>query len=223
MFDKLRVQAGIDEAGNACTIYVNWSWVIDPKDASLPNCKLFCCGVEQDELINNFLFREQEILEWFEKKVVNFNSPDRDNLFKLYYQKPSNFGKCYYNTVVFHNGDAINRQQPLRFSYDAKNMVFLVCIFDDQKYETRIVAVNNLNNLKFEITKNKKLFGLFGEDFTEFKLLEGDNRQKVLIVEEGGNTTYSLIPKNAQSYYLSEELAGVDPSRIKIKYLSDLI
>ncbi len=223
MFDKLRVQAGVDEVAKSCTIYVNWSWVIDPTSNTMPSCKLFCCGIPQDELINNFLFREQEILDWFERRVVNFNSPDRENLFRLYYQKPSNFGKCYLNTVAFHSGDAINRQQPLRFSYEAKNMIFLVCVFDENRYETRIVAVNSLNDFKFEITRNKKLFGLFGENNTELKLLEGDERQKVLIVEDGGQTTYSLIPKGCSKYYLSEQLANVNPSKIKIKYLSDLI
>ncbi len=223
MFDKVNVKAGVDEEAKTCTVYVNWSWVI-PQDASVPpSCKLFCCGVEQDKLINNFLFRKQEILNWFDKEVVNFSSPDYDNIFRLYHQNPSNMGNCYYNTISFHNGDAVNRQQPLRFPYDAKNKIFLICIYDGEKCEHEIVAVNNAKKLEYELAKPKKLLGLFGDDTPVLKNIGGDSRQKVLIVERNGKTTYSMIPKGYSEYYISKQIAELNPEKVQIKYLTDFI
>ena len=102
-------------------------------------------------------------------------------------------------------------------------MIFLVCIYDETRCETDIVAADGVDNLQLEVVRNKKLFGLFGDDSTELKIHGGDDRQKVLIVENGSQTTYSMIPRGASPYYMSEALAGLDINRIKIKYLADFI
>ncbi len=223
MFDKVNVKAGVDEVEKSCTLYVSWSWVIPPNTSVSPTCKLFCCGVEQSKLIDRFLFRQQEILTWFDKEVVNFSSPDHDNIFKLFHQNPSNMGNCYFNAVTFRNGDAINRQQPLRFPYEAKNKIFLICVYDGTKMETEVVAVNHARDLSFELAKPKKLFGLFGDDTPMLKNIEGDARQKVLIAKRNGKTTYSMIPKGNEEYYITQALAELNPGDIRIKYLTDFI
>ena len=221
MFDKVSVKAGVDEEKQTCTIYINWSWVIKPGTAEAPSCRVFCCGVEQDRLINQYLFRKKEILNWFDKEVVNFSSPNYDNIFKLYFQNPSNMGNCYYNTVSFHNGDSVTCQRPLSFSYEAKNKIFLICVYDGEKFEQEVVAVNNAAELSYKIETPKKLFGLIGDDTPMLKEIEGDSRRKVLIVKRGGKTTYSMIPKGYEEFYISKELA--DGGNIQIKYLTDFI
>ncbi len=221
MFDKLNVKAGVDEDKKTCTIHVNWSWVITPGAAEAPSCKLFCCGVEQDRLINQYLFRKQEILAWFDKEIVNFSSPNYDSIFYQFFQNPSNMGNCYFNTVAFHNGDSVTCQRPLSFSYEAKTKIFLICVYDGEKFETEIVAVKGAEDLSFKIEKPKKLFGFIGDDTPVLKEIEGDARRKVLIVRRGGKTTYSMIPKGYDEFYISKELA--EGGNIQIKYLTDFI
>ncbi len=223
MFDRVNVKAGIDEENKACTIYVNWSWVFGQTATEAPTCKVFCCGVEQEQLLKNFLFRKQEILDWFDKNVVNFTSPDYDNIFKLYHQNPSHLGNSYYNTVSFHNGDAINRQQPMRFPYEAKTKIFLVCVYDGEKFVSDVVAAKSTDVIGFNISQPKKLFGLFGDSTPTLNGIGGDDRQKVLIINDGGKTTYSMIPKNYSEYYISDKVAKYGADKISVKYITDFI
>ncbi len=224
MFDKVNVKAEIDEQSKSCTVYVNWTWIIPDNISEKPFCKLFCCGVEQDKLINRFLFRKQEILDWFNKEVVNFSASNFDNIFRLYYQNPSNSGTCFYNTISFQDGGNVHRQQPLRFPYAAKDKVFFVCLYDGERCEYEIVAVNNGKDLKYELTKPKKLFGIFGDDTPSMKIESQDPRQKVMVVEKNGRKIYAMIPKDSSSeYYISKELAELSPGQRRIKYLTDFI
>lgn len=223
MFDKVNVKAEVDEQAKVCTVYVNWSWVIPPNLTEKPACKLFCCGVEQDKLINRFLFRKQEILDWFDREVVNFSAPNYDNIFRLYNQNPSNLGNCFYSTISFQDGGSINRQQPLRFPYEAKNRVFFICLYDGERCEHEIVAVNNGKDLQYELTRPKKLFGMFGDDTPMIRLQSTDPRQKVMVVEKNGFKTYVMLPKCASEYYVSKELADLGPGQRRIKYLTDFI
>lgn len=223
MIDNVTAKAVVNEDSKSCTVYVNWTWVFDQGVTEPPSCKVFCCGAEQEKLLNNFLFRRQEILNWFDREMVNFSSPDHDNIFRLYHQNPSNMGKCYYSTVTFKSGNSINHQYALSFPYEAKSKVFLICVYDGYSYEQEVVAVKNGRDLKYELTVPKKLFGFIGDDTPVLKGIEEDPRQKVLVIQKNGKTIYSLIPRGCDEYYVSKENAQLPDDSIKVKYLTDFI
>ena len=70
MFENVRIKSGIDKESGDCNIYLSWRWVFD-NNYEKPKCNIFCFGVEQEALLSNYIFREQDIISWFKEKYVD--------------------------------------------------------------------------------------------------------------------------------------------------------
>lgn len=221
MFENVRIKSGIDKESGDCNIYLSWRWVFD-NNYEKPKCNIFCFGVEQETLLSNYIFREQDIISWFKEKYVDFESENKHELLRSFSNNPQYHQSCQMRHIVFAEGGNINHTQTLFFNSSEKSKVFLVCIYDDTNLQAKVIAIDSDEQIDFNISIEKTR-PIFGEKFAKLKDITGDGRQKILVVQTGRTKTFSMIPPGADSYYLDSEFLNIDKNSVQVKYLSDCI
>ena len=148
--------------------------------------------------MSDFIFREREIINWFREKYVDFTSENKEELLKSFRNNPQNSQSCQLLHVALNEGGNINHTQTLRFLISEQNKVFLVCVYDEHKIVPMIVAINSGDQIGFDINFKKTRL-VFGEKYAKLENITGEYRQKVLVVQTGRTTTYSMIPQGTES------------------------
>lgn len=207
-------------------IYVNWTWVFN-KDGEVPSCDVFCYCVSQDELMREFLFTKEEILEWFNQKVQIQGDDWTDNI-RNFCNNPQVRDSIIHHPVRCGTNASIYNTYQLNLPNIAKdnptNKVYLICVFNKEKIETFVTSIKDTKPIYFNYEKKGKTFGLFGKEYLSLSGIVKDSKQKVMIINQNGMITYSLIPPNMGDEYFYPNMLTMpeDKRRINIAYLYDM-
>ena len=195
------------------TLSTRWTWEYNPTSGVLPHCSFFCCAVKEDIFLNESLFMEKEILDYFEKEILRITSDTHEAALRMYNAQNSETSRLI--ECELRHGDSITKEINITIPEKDRGQIYYVCVFDDEKYIPRVIsAVNN------DVVNVKKTpAGMFRKYHT-IELIEPDRRRKVVETKCGKAYAYSVLPQGYDTFYYERD---VNLDNIKIKYLSMLI
>ena len=219
MFDNLSVDSSSNE--KEININIQWRWrVTDP--SSPPSCKVFCCAIPENHLLEELLFGYDEIINWINSEVVDISSPEtRIQNLQDYYNKPANNRyKCWLNQYCLNSNGNIREVQRMRFGSEDADKIFFVCVYGQNNFQSMVVSVTpECADVPYEIKTVRT--SLFGPKVLEMHVNQVSDRRLVLVTTSGGEEVYSMLPSGFSNYYFDSD---VQPGDIKkLTYLSSLI
>ena len=121
---------------SASQLHITWEWRDNQDPSIIPSCQIFCCGVPEDTLLEEGLFLENEILEYFNDKVLGNESLDMRQRIDSYTNRHSNVSRKREYQRQSNQREAVDFKL-----YDgAENHILLVYIYDDNEIFSRIIA-----------------------------------------------------------------------------------
>lgn len=220
MISNVNVQYRVGES-----IHVSWKWESDSTD-KIPSCKIFILGFPTEEVLKEGLFMNNEILRYIDEKYVKVldEAGDAAVVQNLQWYVDTHPGSNTIQQVVEQtNTDREDRP----FSVDNASMsnYYLVVVCDDQRNYMDVVTCDRALEIRYEVLEKeetgffKKLFarGNTHQEGTQIEIGSGDKRRKMIVYEDG---VRAVLPQGTTVFYLPE---GIDPSTVKIQYLSSMI
>lgn len=193
-------------------VRLNWDWIFE-ENGENPSCKVIIIDVPQSELLRAKAFSREEILNWFNKNVVDVSNRDTRIKNLEDYRK-----YCKKNTYEMENRDVGSAVHSFP-KEEYKDKVFVVFVYSVHNFEMRVCSVVSEKDerIPFKLDNQKSggfLGGIFGHKSEQLYLeLENTNGRKgVLETTYNGETIYSLIPDGSGKYYFD---AGVKKDDIK--------
>ena len=206
MIENIRCEAGTNESGEQ-NFSLKWRWIVPPGQ-TLPSLKLYCCPISVDELLSSSLFENDTISQHIIDKINLAGGVEQ--------WRNANPGKYIFRYCrLSPNG---NVQHESEITIDEIDCVCFFCMVDSNtgeifKYWTS--KAKSGGKIKY---KAKSAGILFSSSKKREIALEGQNSRRVVLKHGNEYTTYSLLAKGHQKYYINADIEDFE-----LMYLLDLI
>lgn len=218
MFENLRITSGATE--DHLEVNLSWDWKYEV-GKPLPSSTVFCCTIPEVQLLRDSIFSQDEIIQWINRNLFDITTPQsRVGNIEAYYYNPANRDKCWLNKYQLANGGSIYFIQQMRFSKADINKIFLVCVYDELSFESKVFAIDPGKKLDYECTAPGFFDMLAKRNYKTLRFADEGDKRRVLVSSFEGGDVYSVLP-GGSTYYLDKDF---DEKNIKdIAYLSSLI
>ena len=221
MFENLNITAIAEE--NALRIHLQWRW-IEGNGETPPSCSVFCCPVPEQVFLNQMLFRQEDIINYINRELVDVSSPATrvQNIEEFYrHSAEQNIKSSLYQYSLM--GDIV-KHVDLPYPKSDSNKVFFLCVFGERSFVTKVISAAPLDSgIRYDIKQKtgfmNKLFGNKNPYSIEFESVSP--RRMVVVTRYGNEEIYSIVPFGESKYYFSPEVRGEDISTVR--YMSSLI
>ena len=203
-------------------IHLQWHWVIE-NDTSKPSCSVFCCPIPEQRLLNEMIFRQEDIINYINREIVDISSPEtRIRNLEEFYRRSAGFGmNCSLHQYTLMND--ISKHVDLQYAEEDADKVYFICVYGERSFVSKVIAVSPLESGITYTMKQQK--GLLNRFFKKNSLsIEFDNissRRLVLVSKVNGEEIYSVVPSGEKKFYFSADIQEEDIC--SARYLSSLI
>ncbi len=220
MFENLGITAS--HSDNNLRIHIQWRW-IESNNEIRPSCSVFCCPIPEQQLLNQMIFRQEDIINYINSHIVDTSSSkDRiKNIEEFYRHSTERNMNCSLHQYTLM-GDIV-KHIDLQYSKSDADKVFFICVYGERSFITRVVSVVPVDSgIAYELKQNNSLKSkILRRNTLSINFENTSNRRMVIVTKYNGEDVYSIVPFGENRYYFPTEVKKEDI--ISAQYMSSLI